>query len=96
MPLSVKLQEIVEAIDLPNREWQSYLNRETGALVTVTEDMVIGPGGDDELKREDVEDSDEYLPLASSFEIDEWSIMKSFADERADPLASELLEAPRQ
>lgn len=24
MPLRVKLQEIVEAIDLPNRDWQSY------------------------------------------------------------------------
>lgn len=88
----VKLHEIVEAIDLPNRDWQSFVNRETGAIVTVTEDMVIGPD-DEEMNREDVEDSDEYLPLPTSYEIDEWSIMKRFADERPDPVGSELLDA---
>ena len=92
MPLRVTLQQIVEAIDLPNRDWQSLINRETGAIVTVTEDMVIGPDGE-ELNREDVEDSDGYLLLPTSFEIDEWSIMKKFADQRPDPLGSELLDA---
>ena len=92
MPLRVKLQDVVEAIDLPNGDWQSYVNRQTGAIVTVSDDMVIGPD-DQELNREDVEDSDEYLPLPTSFEIDEWSIMKKFADERPDPLGSEVLEA---
>jgi hypothetical protein len=91
MPLRVKLQQIVEAIDLPNRDWQSFVNRETGAIVTVTEDMVIGPEGD-ELNREDL-DSDEYLPLPGSSEIDEWSIMRAFADERPDPLRRDLLGA---
>ena len=91
MRLRVKLQEIVEAIDLPNRDWQSYVNRETGAIVTVTDDMVIGP--DEELNREDIEDSDEYLPLPTSFEIDEWSIMKKFAGGCPDPLGSDLLDA---
>jgi hypothetical protein len=92
MPLRVKLQEIVEAIDLPNRDWQSYLHRESGAIVTITEDMVIVPDGD-ELNREDVEDSDEYLPLPTSFEIDEWSIMRKFTAERPEPLGSDLLDA---
>lgn len=92
MPPRVKLQDVVEAIDLPNRDWQSLLHRETGAIVTITEDMVIGPDGE-ELDREDVEDSDDYLPLPTSFEINEWSIMKTFADERPGRLGSELLDA---
>jgi hypothetical protein len=92
MPLRVKLHEIVEAIDLPNRYWQSLIHRETGAIVTLTEDMVIGPEGD-ELNREDIEDSDEYLALPSSLEIEEWSIMKKFADARPDPLGRDLLDA---
>ena len=92
MPLRLKLQAVVEAIDLPNHDWQSYVNRETGAIVTVSDDMVIGPD-DEELNRGDVEGSDAYLPLPTSFEIDEWSIMKKFADERPDPLGSELLDA---
>ena len=54
--------------------------------------MVIGPD-DEEMNREDVEDSDEYLPLPTSFEIDEWSIMKKFADGRPGGLGSELLDA---
>ncbi len=46
MPPRVMLQDIIEAIDLPNRDWKSYLNRETGAIVTVMDDMAMGPDGE--------------------------------------------------
>jgi Uncharacterised protein family (UPF0158) len=91
MPLRVTLQDIVEAIDLPHRDWRSYVNRESGAIVTVTDDAVIGP--DEEMDPADIEESDEYLPLPASYEIDEWSMMRQFAERRPPPQCDELLDA---
>jgi hypothetical protein len=42
---------------------------------------------------EDVEGSDEFLPLPTTFEIDEWSMMRDFARERPESQADELLDA---
>jgi hypothetical protein len=91
MPLRVKIQDIVEAIDLPNRDWRSYVNRETGEIVTVAEGTVIGPDG--ELDPEDIEQADGFLMLPTSEEIHEWGIMEEFARGRARPQADDLLEA---
>ena len=37
----VLLQDVVEAMELPNDAWASYLNPKTGEIVTVTDE---GPG----------------------------------------------------
>jgi hypothetical protein len=91
----VKLREVVEAIDLPNQDWQSYLNADTGEVVTVTdEDRALVEDGEDlddlpALQRETLPktrealESDRFLPLPDSFEIHEWSIMERFGEGRA-------------
>jgi hypothetical protein len=84
------LQDIIEAIDLPNRDWRSYLNRETGAIVTVMDDMAVGPDG--EVYSADIEESGEFWPLPTNAEVDEWSMMETFALQRPEPLSEELLE----
>ncbi len=33
----VSLKDVVEAMDLPNSEWASYLNPKTGEIVMVTD-----------------------------------------------------------
>ena len=38
MTAEVSLQEIVAAMDLPNAEWASYLDPDTGEIVTVTDE----------------------------------------------------------
>ena len=38
MGVIVSLKEIVDAMDLPNEEWVSYLNPTTGEIVTVTDE----------------------------------------------------------
>jgi hypothetical protein len=44
----VKLREFIDAMDLPNQDWQSYLNRDTGEIVTVTdEDRALVDGETD-------------------------------------------------
>ena len=52
--------------------------------------MAIGPDGD-EIFSAEVQDSDEFMPLPTSFEIDEWSMMEEFAQQRPQPLRDELL-----
>jgi hypothetical protein len=90
MATRVKLQDIIEALDRPNRDWKSYVNRGTGAIVTVMEDMAMGPDG--ELDPAVIGESDDFLPLPTSEEIDEWSMMEKFALQRSEPLSGELLD----
>lgn len=90
MPPRVTIEAVIDAIDLPNRDWQSFLHRENGAIVTICDDMAIGPDGD-EIDPAEVQDSDEFMPLPTSFEIDEWSMMEEFAQQRPQPLRDELL-----
>lgn len=89
MPVIVSLQDIVAAIDVPNPEWESYLDLESGEIVTVTEDergALEDPEPDllpawqrEQLPRiREALDSDRYVRLPDSFEIHEWSIMERF------------------
>jgi hypothetical protein len=91
MALPVSIRDVVDAIDLPNNDWRSYLNVDTGEVVTVTDEdrRLIEDGADpDDLPdwqretlprvREALE-SDRFLELPGSFEIHEWSIMEDFA-----------------
>jgi len=92
MALPVEIQDIVDAIDLPNDDWDSYLNVDTGEVVTVTDEdrRLVEDGVDpDDLpdwqaetlpKVREALESDRFLELPGSFEIHEWSIMEDFAD----------------
>ena len=94
MALPVLLRHVIEAIDLPNNNWRSYLNVDTGEIITVTdEDRHLVEQGDDfddrpEWQREelpkvrDALESDRFLELPGSFEVHEWSMMERFAQER--------------
>jgi hypothetical protein len=47
MAAIVSLRDVVDAMDLPNNEWTSYLNPKTGEIVTVTdEDRHLVEDGD--------------------------------------------------
>jgi hypothetical protein len=93
----VKLREFIDAMDLPNQDWQSYLNRDTGEIVTVTDEdraLVDGETDLDDLpdwqrealtKAREALESNRFLLLPGSFELHEWSIMERFAQERGTP-----------
>lgn len=103
MSIVVSIQEVVAAMDVPSSEWQSYLNPETGEIVTVTdEDRRALESGDTDSdlpdwqqeslrKAREVEGSDRYLPLPDRFEIHEWSIMSRFCDTVEGPEARDEL-----
>ena len=108
MIVEVSLQEIVEAMELPNQEWVAYLDPETGEIVTVTDEdrrLVEGAVDAEELsdwqqetvtKAREVLESERFLQLPTAFDIHEWSIMERFAQSRtiADH-RDELLSAIR-
>ena len=89
MSVIVSLQDVVNAIDLPNQEWESFLDPNSGEIITVTEDDVSAledpepdllPDWQRELLpniRKAVE-SDTCLRLPTSFDVHEWSIMERF------------------
>jgi len=105
MPAVVSLRDVVAAMDVPNREWESFLDPESGEIITITDDdrsalddpePELLPDWQRELlpKIRAVLESDRYLRLPDSFEIHEWSIMERFCLTIGDPSArGELLDA---
>jgi hypothetical protein len=106
MSVKVKLSEIVEALSIQRSDWQSYLDPETGEVVTVTDEereMIEDGEDEDNLpdwqlemmpKLREAIESDRYLPLPNSLDIHEWSIMLRFAQRRSsDQQSNELMEA---
>jgi hypothetical protein len=107
MDVVVSLKEIVDAIDLPNDGWVSYLNPHTGEIVTVTdEDRRLAEDEDvdeerlPEWERESLHiaravlESGDCLALPSKFEIHEWAIMERFSNSQAhQDQRDELLDA---
>jgi len=104
----VKLEAIIDAMDLPE-EWESFLDPETGEIVTVSEDERSLLDEEEEeaevLEMPDwaresaqrirkVLDSGRALALPDKFDIHEWELMRQFSASVEDPDASaELLEA---
>lgn len=107
MAVVVSLKDVVDAIDLPNSEWTSYLNPKTGEIVTVTdEDRSLVE--DEDLDEEDLPEwqreslpkvrealeSGAFAALPNKFEIHEWAIMENFsASQSSAARHGELLEA---
>src|SRR2546428_10912968 len=92
MGVVVSLKDVVDAMDLPNSDWTSYLNPKTGEIVTVTdedrqlvEDEDLDEANLPEWQRESLPrvraalESDDFLALPDKFEIHEWAIMERFA-----------------
>ena len=84
-------------MDLPNQDWQSYLNRDTGVIVTVTDEdrSLLEDDADlDDLpdwQRESLPnirealESNRFLVLPGSFELHEWSIMSALGKSEEEP-----------
>jgi hypothetical protein len=107
MGVVVSLKDVVDAMDLPNNDWTSYLNPKTGEIVTVTdedrqlvEDEDLDEANLPEWQRESLPrvraalESDDFLALPDKFEIHEWAIMERFANSQVDEARrDELLDA---
>lgn len=107
MGVLVKLEDVVEAMDLPG-EWESFIDADTGEIVSISEDDRFILDSEEDGETEDmpewqrdsiatirrVLDSGRALALPDSFDIHEWDLMRRFARSVDDDDASdELLQA---
>jgi len=103
MAITVPLRDIIEAMELPNEEWASYLDPDTGEIVTVTDEdrrLLEKAVNVEELpdwqqesvtKAHEVLESERFLLLPDRFEIHEWAIMERFARSRDNAQERERL-----
>ena len=101
----VSLREVVEAIDLPSGDWASYLDPNTGEIVTVTDEdrRLLEKGDLDDvpewqrdmlLKVRAALESDPFLRLPDRFEVHEWVIMERFSQaQRDESVRQDMLDA---
>jgi hypothetical protein len=92
-------------MDLSGDEVTSYINRETGELITlIDEELALAedpesaaeaPQWQEELlpKAREVLESGDFIALPSKFDIHEWSIMDRFARSLTDTAMSDQLAA---
>ena len=90
MPLTVKLKDVVDALEIAGYEHQQYLDKRTGEVIILTkEEMSAAEEGEDPadypdwqqeniLKAQEVLETDHYLELPTQFDIDEYKIMENF------------------
>jgi Uncharacterised protein family (UPF0158) len=101
----ISLRDVVEALDLQSDELSSYLDPDSGEIITFNEEEArLAERGDwdsapdwmrevlPKIKRA-LED-DRMLPLPDQAHIDEWRMMQDFADQQDDcQCQAELLDA---
>jgi hypothetical protein len=92
MPVTVRLQDIVDALEMQFDESSSFLDLDTGQVETVSSDLLNEaeesgeeepdvPEGEDEeweiAKR--IVSTDRFRKLPTKFDVHEWEIMKDFS-----------------
>jgi hypothetical protein len=90
MAPSVKLKDIVEELTLQFDEYTSYLNRQTGEVISVSNEELRAAEEEEPLDHfpewqhdairiaNDILETDHYLPLPTKFDIHEYRIMERF------------------
>src|SRR5215831_6724950 len=90
MATPVKLTEIIEGMDFQSDEQSSFLNLTTGEVVSITDEEVRAAENDapfedfpdwqhDAIRiAREILETEHYLPLPTTFDIHEYSIMERF------------------
>ena len=108
MGIPISLKQVAEELDAVSNEWTAYIHRETGELYSISNEEAAraeDEDEDDEDERADWEkesiaqarevlESEAWIALPSKFEINDWEIMRDFAQSQTDQKAAEnLLQA---
>lgn len=101
----VRLKDVADHLDMQMDEMTFYLDKRTGEIVAVTDEELrelewSEPEDlpqwlrDSASQLEEIQKSDHYVPLPSSFDVHEWDIMKRFAESQESPeVRTALLDA---
>ena len=106
MPAPVLLNDVVDALEMQFDEYSSYLDLDTGHVVTVSEDLLreAEESGDEQdlpawqkdeweiAKR--IVSTDRFQELPTKFDVHEWAIMQDFSRSvESDGIREDLLRA---
>jgi len=105
MGILVSLRQVAEELEALPDEWTAYIHRETGELYSFSDEEVAQAEGEDEedederadwekeslAKAAEILNSEAWIALPSKFEINEWEIMRDFAQSQTDREAAENL-----
>jgi len=102
MGIPVLLRQVAEELDALTDGWTAYIHRETGELYSFSDEEAAQAEGEDEdeeadwekesiAKAREVLDSEAWIALPGKFEINEWEIMRDFAQSQTDREAVENL-----
>jgi hypothetical protein len=105
MPLPVKLQDVIDALELTSDESVYFLDRRTGEIEMIT-DEVWSAAEDDELiseypewqrelilKAREIQRTDHFIELPRESEIDSYEVMERFCEQYPNQRISEKLSA---
>ena len=105
MPARVKLSDILKGLEMQGDEVHTFVDRQTGEVVRVTdEDAGAVEDGDDlsdcadwqkesieQARLVDADDAGRFVALPDRFEIDEWRMMRDFSLSVEDEAVSSAL-----
>ena len=106
MPATVRLNDIVEALEMTIDEYSSFLDRVTGQVENVP-DAFLGKAEDGEMPdlveweepswevaKQIVASKDRFLDLPTKFDLHEWEIMQDFSlSVESESIREDLLHA---
>ena len=105
MAAIVSLRDVTEEMDMSSDKATAYINRNTGELFTLTDEVLAFAENPDEAaeaaqwqkdllpKAREVIASEDFIPLPGKFEIHDWSIMERFARSLTDAAVNDELDA---
>lgn len=105
MAASVRLEDIIEVLELQLDEASSYLDTETGTLHTVSKDLLqaaeereepyLPKWQEQEWKiAQQIFETERFLKLPSNWDVHEWDIMRQFSDQvESANIRADLLRA---
>lgn len=102
--VKVKIEDIIEGIEMHSYDNRVFLNGKTGEVVSVLQEF-LGNAEDGEsfaelpdwqqeqmqIAYDIIEDEENYLSLPSEFDIHEYSMMEDFCFSVSDPKAKDIL-----
>ena len=104
MAIRVKLHDVIDGLESQSDESSSFLNRETGEVVLITDEELRAAEEDDPIEdfpewqqdmvriaREIIAETGDYIPLPTKFDINEYGIMERFRLSLDDPEISDVL-----
>ncbi|NIP22398.1 MAG: hypothetical protein GWN67_20060 [Phycisphaerae bacterium] len=104
MAISVKLDDIIDGMECQSDESNSYLDKRTGEVVSLSDEEMQAAEDDEPIEdfpewqqdlikiaKEILQETGDYIGLPSKFDIDEYSMMERFCLSIDDPEISDTL-----